>query len=84
MVAPSYRSIVSKGRQLLLPKGGSWGFFGWHLVSNHDQAVVITEGEYDAMVRVLRPVAMWYDCDLEEEGLTCLCRLRTGSGSGFG
>lgn len=26
-----YRAIQTKGLQRILPKGGSWGFFGWHL-----------------------------------------------------
>jgi twinkle protein len=25
-----YRAIQTKGLQRILPKGGSWGFFGWH------------------------------------------------------
>lgn len=43
------RAIDGKGKQRLLPKGGDWGFFGWHLVRDSDDAVVITEGEFDAM-----------------------------------
>eukprot|EP01039_Chlorochromonas_danica_P005868 gene5868-6461_t len=45
-----YRAIETKGLQRLLPKGGSWGFFGWHTVySTNSNAVIITEGEYDCM-----------------------------------
>ena len=28
-----YRSLNTKGKQRILPKGGNFGFFGWHLVS---------------------------------------------------
>lgn len=35
--------------QRLLPKGGPWGFFGWHLVQDANESIIITEGEYDAM-----------------------------------
>ena len=31
------------------PKGGRWGFFGWHLVKPEHKEIIITEGEYDAM-----------------------------------
>ena len=44
-----YRALVGKGKQRLDPKGGNWGFFGWHLVRDTDDTVVITEGEFDAM-----------------------------------
>jgi hypothetical protein len=39
----------------LVPKGGAWGFFGWHLVRPDTDTVIITEGEFDAMVSVLDP-----------------------------
>jgi len=85
-----YRSLDTKGKQRILPKGGAWGFFGWHLVSEAqssagtvtasasraggndgssssssssgsetmsnssegertENAIIITEGEYDAL-----------------------------------
>jgi len=44
-----YRALEGKGKQRLYPKGGAWGFFGWHLVRDTDDCVVITEGEFDAM-----------------------------------
>lgn len=57
-----YRSLETKGLQRILPKGGAWGFFGWHTVpveptnaSNNTRSrpiptsIIITEGEYDAM-----------------------------------
>lgn len=44
-----FRSVETKGRQRLHPKGGPWGFFGWHTVQPDDDTIVITEGEYDAM-----------------------------------
>ena len=43
------RALEGKGLQRLLPKGGGWGFFGWHTVQPHHKQVLITEGEYDAM-----------------------------------
>jgi twinkle protein len=43
------RSIQDKSKQMLLPKGGSWGLFGLHLVPNDIKSVVLTEGEFDAM-----------------------------------
>lgn len=34
----------------MIPKGGGWGFFGWHTVDlNVHTDIIITEGEYDAM-----------------------------------
>jgi energy-coupling factor transporter ATP-binding protein EcfA2 len=33
----------------LLPKGGSWGFFGWHTIPIQAKQIIITEGELDAM-----------------------------------
>lgn len=44
-----HRALSGKGKQRLLPKGGVWGFFGWHLVKPSDKSIVITEGEFDAM-----------------------------------
>ena len=43
------RAIDTKGMQRTLPKGGAWGFFGWHLVQPQHKTIIITEGEYDAM-----------------------------------
>ena len=43
------RALSGKGKQRLLPKGGGWGFFGWHLVNEEDTSIIITEGEFDAM-----------------------------------
>ena len=48
-VRVKYRALSTKGLQRILPKGGPWGFFGWQLVRPHHKAVIITEGEYDAM-----------------------------------
>lgn len=44
-----HRALAGKGRQRLQPKGGAWGFFGWHVVRPCDEAIIITEGEFDAM-----------------------------------
>ncbi|KAF0695088.1 Aste57867_14073 [Aphanomyces stellatus] len=43
------RAIDDKAKQRLVPKGGSWGLFGWNTIPNDADAIVITEGEYDAM-----------------------------------
>lgn len=43
------RCWTEKSKQLILPKGGSWGLFGWHTVPTTATALVLTEGEYDAM-----------------------------------
>ena len=43
------RALESKGKQRMLPSGGGWGFFGWHLVPPDAVEIVVTEGEYDAM-----------------------------------
>jgi len=43
------RSLSHKGHQRLDPAGGGWGLFGWHTVPPDATAVVLTEGEYDAM-----------------------------------
>jgi hypothetical protein len=43
------RALSTKGKQRVLPKGGGWGFFGWHLVKPEHAEVVVTEGEFDAM-----------------------------------
>jgi twinkle protein len=54
-IAPYYvdrvkiRSMEDKSKQRLLASGGPWGFFGWHTVPDDAKAIVITEGEYDAM-----------------------------------
>ena len=47
-----HRAINSKGKQRLFPKGGKWGFFGWHLVKASHSEIIITEGEFDAMVSI--------------------------------
>jgi twinkle protein len=56
-----FRALAHKGLQRILPKGGEWGFFGWHTVftapGNYDpdsnaftsDRILITEGEYDCM-----------------------------------
>lgn len=44
------RSISTKGKQRLSPKGGPWGLFGWHVVRASHNSIIITEGEFDAMV----------------------------------
>ena len=38
------RALSNKGKQRVLPKGGGYGFFGWHLVSTEHSEIVITEG----------------------------------------
>ena len=38
------RALSTKGKQRVLPKGGGYGFFGWHLVSAEDTSIIITEG----------------------------------------
>jgi len=43
------RSVTDKSKQRLEPKGGGWGFFGWHTVPDDAKEIVLTEGEYDAM-----------------------------------
>lgn len=43
------RALDDKSLQRILPKGGNWGFFGWHTVPPEAKEIVITEGEYDAM-----------------------------------
>ncbi|KAK2197360.1 bifunctional Archaeal primase DnaG-twinkle [Babesia duncani] len=51
------RSIYDKSKMKLLPRGGSWGMFGEHLLAENggegngdNKEVVITEGEFDAMI----------------------------------
>ncbi|GIX66048.1 DNA polymerase I [Babesia caballi] len=51
------RSIQDKSRMKLVPRGGSWGMFGEHLVASEldkpagvPKSVVLTEGEFDAMI----------------------------------
>jgi len=44
-----HRAVESKGLQRILPKGGGFGFFGWHVVDDTHTEIIITEGEYDAM-----------------------------------
>lgn len=43
------RAVDDKSKQRLVPKGGSWGLFGWNTVPTSSEEVVITEGEFDAM-----------------------------------
>ncbi len=43
------RSTRDKSQQRITPKGGPWGFFGWHTVPPDAEEVIITEGEYDAL-----------------------------------
>ena len=58
------RSLMTKGKQRMLPKKGQFGFFGWHLVKplpivtptigteiEKDllDRIIITEGEYDTL-----------------------------------
>ncbi|CAK4643013.1 unnamed protein product [Aphanomyces euteiches] len=43
------RAIDDKSKQRLVPKGGSWGLFGWNTVPANADSIVITEGEFDAM-----------------------------------
>eukprot|EP01083_Nonionella_stella_P238747 836449_1 len=43
------RSLKEKANQRLMPSGGNWGLFGFHLVPATATEIVLTEGEYDAM-----------------------------------
>lgn len=43
------RGLEDKSKQRLIPKGGSWGLFGWNTVSSAADELVLTEGEFDAM-----------------------------------
>ncbi|KAF2075894.1 hypothetical protein CYY_002785 [Polysphondylium violaceum] len=43
------RSTKEKSLQRIEPKGGKWGFFGWHTVPADAKEIILTEGEYDAM-----------------------------------
>ncbi|KAM9969637.1 hypothetical protein ACTFIR_001473 [Dictyostelium discoideum] len=43
------RSTKEKSLQRIEPKGGKWGFFGWHTVPSDAKEIILTEGEYDAM-----------------------------------
>lgn len=92
-----YRSLDTKGKQRILPKGGPWGFFGWHLVSEEqntaitvtatasfassdsdsdstssnsedeiaDNAIIITEGEYDALA-VAQAISDYHPSDISQ------------------
>ncbi|GFE53780.1 DNA polymerase I [Babesia ovis] len=51
------RSIQDKSRMKLVPRGGSWGMFGEHLLASEleksngePKSIVLTEGEFDAMI----------------------------------
>jgi hypothetical protein len=42
--------LQTKGLQRILPKGGMFGFFGWHTVDLQlHKSIIIAEGEYDCM-----------------------------------
>ncbi|KAL4138865.1 hypothetical protein PRIC2_002368 [Phytophthora ramorum] len=43
------RAVEDKAKQQLVPKGGSWGLFGWNTVPTAADEIVLTEGEFDAM-----------------------------------
>ncbi|KAI9922146.1 hypothetical protein PsorP6_000201 [Peronosclerospora sorghi] len=43
------RAMDDKSKQQLVPKGGSWGLFGWNTVPTGANELVLTEGEFDAM-----------------------------------
>ncbi|KAG1707253.1 hypothetical protein DVH05_026447 [Phytophthora capsici] len=43
------RAVDDKAKQQLVPKGGSWGLFGWNTVPAAAGELVLTEGEFDAM-----------------------------------
>ncbi|CAH0490734.1 unnamed protein product [Peronospora farinosa] len=43
------RAVDDKVKQQLVPKGGSWGLFGWNTVPTAADELVLTEGEFDAM-----------------------------------
>lgn len=43
------RGVEDKSKQRLIPKGGSWGLFGWNTVAASAEELVLTEGEFDAM-----------------------------------
>lgn len=43
------RAVDDKSKQRLVPKGGSWGLFGWNTISQSADELVLTEGEFDAM-----------------------------------
>lgn len=43
------RGVEDKSKQRLIPKGGSWGLFGWNTVPVASDEIVLTEGEFDAM-----------------------------------
>jgi len=45
------RALDNKAWQRLDPAGGGWGLFGFHTIPDDATEVVLTEGEYDAMVR---------------------------------
>ena len=54
------RALKSKGLQRVLPKGGQWGFFGWHTVRSRHKSIIITEGAHkhkntEFLVCIIRP-----------------------------
>jgi hypothetical protein len=79
------RAVDRKNCQRLVPAGGPWGWFGWHLVPADATTIVITEGEFDAMAVyqatgfadlffLLLVVEFNFVCRLFHQGLSvCLC-----------
>ncbi len=43
------RAYDDKKCMRLDPAGAIWGFFGWHTIEAHDEEIVVTEGEIDAL-----------------------------------
>eukprot|EP00644_Phytophthora_capsici_P001056 jgi/Phyca11/535923/estExt2_fgenesh1_pg.C_PHYCAscaffold_430078 len=43
------KNLYDVAKQQLVPKGGSWGLFGWNTVPAAADELVLTEGEFDAM-----------------------------------
>ncbi|UKK00271.1 DNA polymerase I [Theileria orientalis] len=45
------RSIYDKSKMKILPRGGTWGMFGGHLIKEalEKDSIVLSEGEFDAM-----------------------------------
>mmetsp|Transcript_2192 Transcript_2192/g.6921 ORF Transcript_2192/g.6921 Transcript_2192/m.6921 type:complete len:952 (-) Transcript_2192:1465-4320(-) len=49
-VRQKVRSLTQKAHMRLHPAGAEWGLFGWHTVpTNWNDAIVLAEGEFDAM-----------------------------------
>lgn len=49
VVRHKIRSVRTKSGMRLVPKGGTWGFFGLSTIPDDATQVVLTEGELDAM-----------------------------------